>query len=86
MKINGLIKKARWEKIKCSCDHNSVMTEYPVIDCIHCKCQESWESVPQKDFKIIEFDKKTKKKTERTIKEISLVRGSKLQDVMGWKF
>ena len=48
---------------------------------------ECWKSVPQKDFKVNDdiMDKKgivTKKQT-KTVKEITLVRGS-FEDVVGW--
>ena len=86
MKINNSLKVARWEKIKCNCDHNSVQTEYPIHECVHCKCDEAWKSVPQENFKVNEFDNKGKVTGSKTVKEITLVRGSKLQDVIGWTF
>ena len=50
---------------------------------------ECWKSVPQKDFTVNNdiFDKNGKitKKQTRTVKEITLVRGS-FEDVIGWKF
>jgi hypothetical protein len=89
MKINGLMKKARWENIPCQCGKD-VMDSYPIKDCLHCKFQECWESVPHKDFQVNDdqYDKNRKlvKKQTRTVKELWLVRGSKFQDVIGWNF
>ena len=86
MKINGLIKKARWENISCKCNHDSVETEYPSKECSHCKFMECWKSVPQDNFKINVFDDKGKKTGIKTVKEITLVRGNKYQDVIGWEW
>ena len=83
MKINGLIKKALWENIKCCCTKGDITKSYPLTKCDHCKFNECWESVPQKDFKINEFDTKGKKTGTKTVKEITLVRGS-FEDVVGW--
>jgi hypothetical protein len=90
MKINGLIKKARWENIDCCCG-KEIMDSYPIKECLHCKFDQCWKSVPQKDFTVnddiidIKTGKVTKKQT-RTVKEITLVRGDKYQDVIGWTF
>ncbi len=62
MKINNSKDVALWENIPCSCNHDSVMTEFPVKNCIHCKCMQAWESVPQEDFKINTFDEDRKNK------------------------
>ena len=89
MKINGLIKKARWESIPCGCGKN-VMDSFPIKDCLHCKFDQCWKSVPQVDFKInddiIDKDGNITKKQTKTIKEITLSRGDKYQDVIGWSF
>tara|TARA_R110000803_G_C11894507_1_gene311329 strand:- start:439 stop:696 length:258 start_codon:yes stop_codon:yes gene_type:complete len=85
MKINGLIKKARWENIPCQCGKD-VIDSFPIKDCLHCKFDQCWISVPQKDFKINEFDIKGKKIGVKTIKEITLIRGNKYEDVIGWNF
>jgi len=44
---------------------------------------ECWDSVPQKNFTTIELDDDNKEVT-RTVKEITLVRGHDLEDVIGW--
>ena len=90
MKINGLIKKARWEHIPCQCGKD-VIDSYPIKECLHCKFDQCWKSVPQKDFTVnddiidIKTGKVTKKQT-RIVKEITLVRGNRFQDVIGWTF
>ena len=85
MKINGLIKKARWEHISCCCGKD-VIDSFPIKDCLHCKFDQCWKSVPQKDFKINEFDSKGKKIGVKTVKEITLVRGDRYEEVIGWCF
>ena len=89
MKINGLIKKARWEHIPCCCG-KEVMDSFPIKECLHCKFDQAWKSVPQKDFEVNAdlYDKngKVTKKQTRIVKEITLYRGDKYQDVIGWSF
>tara|TARA_R110000744_G_C19138311_1_gene537917 strand:+ start:158 stop:427 length:270 start_codon:yes stop_codon:yes gene_type:complete len=89
MKINGLIKKARWESIPCGCGKD-VMNSFPIKECLHCKFDQCWKSVPQKDFKtnedIIDKNGKVTKKQTRIVKEITLYRGSTYEDVIGWSF
>ena len=85
LKINNSLDVARWEKLKCSCNHDSIELEYPIHKCEHCRCKECWDSVPQKYFKVIDTDKDNNK-TTRTVKEITLVRGHDLQDVIGWTY
>tara|TARA_R110000803_G_C11745669_1_gene291729 strand:- start:34 stop:303 length:270 start_codon:yes stop_codon:yes gene_type:complete len=89
MKINNSLDKARWESIPCGCG-KEVMDSFPIKECLHCKFDQCWKSVPQKDFKVNDdiLDKtgKITKKQTRTVKEITLVRGPKFQDVIGWKY
>lgn len=88
MKINNSLKVARWEKIKCTCNHDDIEKCYPIHNCIHCKCEEAWLSVPKKDFKHNDNqhdkDGKVIKKRTKIVKEITLVRGHDLEDVVGW--
>ena len=87
--INGLIKKARWENIPCECG-TEVMDSFPIKECLHCKFDQCWKSVPQKDFTVnddkYDQNKKLIKKQTRVVKEITLFRGDKYQDVIGWSF
>ena len=91
MNIKGLIKKALWENIECLCTKGNITKSYPLIKCDSCKFTECWKSVPQKDFTVnddiidIKTGKVTKKQT-KTVKEITLVRGDKLEDIIGWIF
>ena len=86
MKINNSLDVARWEKLECVCNMDKETECYPFVKCIHCKCMECWDSVPQENFKINTFDDKGNKTGTKTVKEISLVRGHDLQDVIGWSF
>jgi len=90
MKINNSIDVALWEKIPCHCKKDNIEQCYPLKECIHCKSEECWKSVPKENFKVKEniYDKdglSTGDKKTRTVKEITLVRG-RYQDVQGWTF
>ena len=88
MKINNSLTKAKWESLICQCG-KEIMDSFPIKECLHCKFEQCWKSVPQKDFKvnddIIDKNGKVTKKQTRTVKEITLVRG-KFEDVIGWTF
>jgi len=83
MKINNSLDVALWENIPCKCDYNNIEKCYPVSECVHCKCKECWDSVPQENFKVNTFDDEGVITGEKEINEITLVRG-KIQDVVGW--
>ena len=89
MQINGLIKKAKWEHIACCCGKD-IMDSFPIKECLHCKFNQCWKSVPKVDFKtnndIIDKTGKVTKKQTRIVKEITLIRGDKYQDIIGWTF
>lgn len=90
LKINNSLDVALWEKITCKCNHSSVETEYPISECLHCKCQEAWESVPQEDFTVMQPDLDENNNAletthSKTVNEITLIRG-KYEDVIGWRF
>ena len=80
MKINGLIEKPRWYDIPCICGKNTV-NKFPIKDCLNCKFQLQEDSMPKENF--ICKDVKGK---DRKISEITIVRGSKFQDIIGWTF
>jgi hypothetical protein len=86
MKINNSLDKARWQNLTCKCNHDDVEQCYPISKCEHCRCQECWESVPQEDFTVSEFDEEGNKTGIKTVNEITLVRGHDLQDIIGWTF
>mgnify|MGYP003646544968 FL=1 len=87
MKINNSLDVAKWESIPCCCTKGDITHSYPLTKCDHCKFSECWQSVPKKDFKvnddIIDKNGKVTKKQTKTVKEITLVRGS-VEDVVGW--
>lgn len=86
MKINNSLDVARWEKITCKCDMNDIEKCYPIANCEHCRCQACWDSVPKENFTIKEYNQNTESYDDNIINEISLVRGERLQDVIGWEF
>ena len=85
MKINDNVVNPKWHNIACTCDHSSVLTEFPIKDCIHCKCELSENSIPKNDFTITELDENGNK-TNKTISEITIVRDTKFQQCVGWCF
>ena len=84
LKINNSLDVARWEKLSCQCNHDSIESEYPIFKCEHCRCKEAWESVPQENYDIVDFDDKGIQKGIKTISEITLIRGHDLEDVIAW--
>ena len=91
MKINGLIDNPRWYDIDCKCNHDSVETEYPIAECLHCKFQECEDSLPLDDFTIKENDVDEngnilETKHDKIINEITIHRGDKYQEIIGWSF
>jgi hypothetical protein len=91
MKINNSLDVARWEKLNCKCNKDNLEESYPISKCTYCKCEEAWLSVPQENFVVKEHDvdqdgNPLETTHERTVNEITLVRGHDLQDVIGWTF
>jgi len=90
LKINNSLDHPRWYDIPCKCNHDNVETEYPIADCLHCKFQECEDSLPSENFKvnadIVDKNGKVTKKQTRIIKEVTIVRGNKYQDIQGWTF
>tara|TARA_R110000796_G_scaffold220197_1_gene336325 strand:+ start:610 stop:879 length:270 start_codon:yes stop_codon:yes gene_type:complete len=89
LKINNSLDHARWESIPCGCGKD-VMDSFPIKDCLHCKFDQAWQSVPQKNFEtnddLLDEDGTIIAKRTRVVKEVTLVRGSKYEDVIGWTF
>jgi len=89
LKINGSIDHPIWYDIPCKCNHNSVETEFPLVDCKHCMFEKQEKSMPRECFTVeldIEKDgKPTGKKIKHEIKEITIHRGEKYQEIRGWK-
>ena len=81
MEIIDNCQNPRWTNIPCCCDHSSVLTEYPMKDCIHCKCEEAEGSIPKNDFTVKDIDG-----NNVNINKINVIRGNKLQDCIGWTF
>ena len=86
MKINNSLDVARWEKLECVCNMDKETECFPFVKCEHCRCQQCWDSVPQENFKVNTFDEEGNNTGTKTVKEISLVRGEDIQDVIGWTF
>jgi hypothetical protein len=93
MKINGLIDKPRWYGVKCCCStvEGDVEHQHPIGECRHCKFQQCEDSMPREDFIIQESDvdeegKETGTTHDKVISEITIVRGDKYQDIIGWSF
>ena len=87
----------RWKKIKCCCSHieGDVEHQHPIGICSHCKFQECEDSMPRDNFIVKENDTKKDEKGnivtletthDKEVKEITIVRGEKFQDIIGWTF
>ena len=85
LKINDNIENPRWKQIPCSCDHSSVLTEFPIKDCIHCKCELSENSIPKNDF-IVKSADENGNPVDVTVSEITLNRCDKYNQCIGWAF
>jgi hypothetical protein len=90
MKINGLIEHPLWYDIKCKCDHSSVETEFPIKSCLHCQFQKQEDSMPRKDFTVkeldIDEDGSITGEHDKTISEITIHRGDRYGEIIGWSF
>ena len=93
LQINGLMKDEDilWKKIACKCDKSNVELSFPLIDCINCRCQKQEDSMPRNQFKIKlpVLDKNglpTGKTTTKDITEITITRGEKLNEIVGWGY
>mgnify|MGYP003653980732 CR=1 FL=1 len=74
LKINNVIKNPAWKEIKCKCGKQRI-DKYPLITCIHCKCQEQFDSCPTETFS----------NNGKTVKEITLING-KYDDIIAWSW
>lgn len=82
MIIDDNVQNPKWELIPCSCDHSSILTEFPLKDCIHCKCDLAEKSIPKNDFVI----KDPETGDNLTITKIKVIRGSTYDDCIGWSY
>jgi len=88
--IEGLLPddQIRWKKIPCKCHKTEIEHMHPIINCIHCKCQDQEDSMPRKPFDIsfsVLVESTGKYKTvKKTITKIKINRGKKYQDILGW--
>ena len=72
-KINNLLDSPIWKSIACVCG-TTITQKYPLSECMHCKFQESEDSMPRKEFL----------SNGQKINEITIVRGSKYQDIIAF--
>jgi len=90
LKVNGRHPDPLWKKIKCKCNHDSIETEYPLIDCVHCKCEKTDNSIPNKPWTIIEntYDKngQVNGSKQREVTEITLKNCQTYGSAIGWFF
>ena len=89
MKINNSLNHAKWESIPCKCG-SEVMDSFPIKECLHCSFDKQFQSVPKKDFTVNDDIKdkngKITKKQTKTVKEITLHRGDRYQEVIAWSW
>ena len=77
----------RWKKIPCVCSQNPALVQeiYPIKNCLHCKFQECEDSIPRVPFNT-KYNKKDGSEVEKTITEITLVRGEIYHDIIAYKY
>ena len=51
--IEGLMEHPRWYDVECTCDHSHIDTEFPIVDCKHCKFQAQEDSMPRESFDVV---------------------------------
>ena len=87
--IEGLMndEDIKWKKIPCTCNHDSVQTEYPIAKCIHCQCQAQEDMLPRESFDItisVEKEDGTLETQTKHINKVKINRGKKYDDIKGW--
>jgi hypothetical protein len=89
MEIIGKISKPRWYDIKCNCGFE-IENKFPIKDCLHCKFERCEQSLPKTDFKvnrdILDEQGNITKTIVKTITKVTIVRGDKYEDIIGWTF
>jgi hypothetical protein len=80
--VIGAIDEPLWYKLKCVCaqDPNDMLNRYPIKNCLFCKFTEQEKSIPRKSFT------RTRRGKTEEINKITIVRGKKYQDVIGWVY
>lgn len=82
LKINNLMedKDIVWKSL--SCDKS--------IDCLYCKFKRQEDSMPRESFSVNNDIRDKKgiiiKKQDRTVKEITIIRGSKYNEIVAWSY
>ena len=82
LKINGLMedKNILWKTLKCD----------KKIHCLHCKFKRQQDSMPRESFSVNNdvMDQKGKiiKKQNRTITEITIIRGTRYNEIVAWSY
>ena len=89
-KVNNRNENPLYLKIKCKCDKSDIEKSFPLVECIHCKCQQADDSIPDKAFTINDYtyDKnhKVTSTKKRIVNEITLMNCSKYGSCLGWSF
>ena len=82
LKINGLMedKNILWKTLKCD----------KKIHCLHFKFKRQEDSMPRESFSVNNDIRDKKgiiiKKQDRTVKEITIIRGSKYNEIVAWSY
>ena len=90
LKVNGRNENPLYLKIKCKCDKSNIEKSYPLVDCVHCKCEEADSSIPTEIFTVrqpvLDKNGNIKEYEEREITEITLNNCEKYGSCLGWKW
>jgi len=83
IKIINEIENPRWKEIPCKCNHDSVETEYPIAECIHCKSEAQQKMVPTEEYDL-SFGDEEGNITNVHVNKIKLQYNEKYENVIGW--
>lgn len=84
--INPIV-NPRWKEISCKCNHDSIETEYPIAECIHCKSEAQEKMIPSEEYDLqVENEDEDGNKEVITIHvdKIKLYYNEKYQNIIGW--
>lgn len=89
-KVNNRNTDPLWKKISCKCNKNNIEESFPLVNCIHCKCEQADNSIPDKPFEInvYTYDKSRKitSTKKRMVTEITLTNCKTYGSALGWSW
>ena len=83
IEIINKIENPRWKNIPCKCNHDSVETEYPIAECIHCKSEDQQNMIPTQEYDL-HIENENEEITNIHVDKIKLYYNAKYENVIGW--